>query len=391
MTANDVELEVLLGWVPEAGGFRITILYSAPGDQEDNRYFGRDPIRFDLEALNDDLRDETDVAEYGQLLGSMLFADAAQVPLDKAVAASQTAPVHLRIVVDPHAPPDYHAIRWETICQPSSGQPLTTRQNIRFSRFMAPSRGVQPTLLPRMGRMNALVAVANPAGIDNFAAGPVELEPIAVEAELARARTALGQMNLRELPANGRRATRANIIEELSKGVHVLYLVCHGRIQDGRPQLLLEDEDGNTAVVDGTAFTNDFGSMKRIPTVVVLCSCESAGSGRIDRPAGPGAPDASDPRMSSTAKDLAAIGPALAYAGATVVVGMQGNLTMETAERLLPRFFQELQRARRARAGDGRGQTRGAGPIGLVHAGAVFAPQEGQRLVPGEVRRRRCG
>ena len=78
----------------------------------------------------------------------MLFADAAQVPLDKAVAASQTAPVHLRIVVDPHAPPDYHAIRWETICQPSSGQPLTTRQNIRFSRFMAPSRGVQRRCSP---------------------------------------------------------------------------------------------------------------------------------------------------------------------------------------------------------------------------------------------------
>jgi CHAT domain-containing protein/SIR2-like protein len=344
MAANDVELEVLLGWVPEAKGFRITILYSAPGDQEDNRYFGRDPIRFDLETLNDDLQGETDVAEYGQLLGSMLFADAAQVPLDKAVAASQTAPVHLRIVVDPHAPPDYHAIRWETICQPSTGQPLTTRQNIRFSRFMAPSRGVQPTLLPRMGEMDALVAVANPAGIANFASGSAELEPIAVEAELTRARTALGHMNLRELPANGRRATRANIIEELSKGVHVLYLVCHGRMHDGRPQLLLEDEDGNTAVVDGTAFANDFGSMERIPTVVVLCSCESAGTRRIDQLTGTGAPDASDPRMSSTAKDLAAIGPALAYAGATVVVGMQGNLTMRTAQRLLPRFFEELKR-----------------------------------------------
>jgi len=46
--------------------------------------------------------------------------------------------------------------------------------------------------------------------------------------------------------------------------------------------------------------------------------------------------------MSSTAKDLAAIGPALAYAGATVVVGMQGNLTMESAQRLLPTFFQKL-------------------------------------------------
>jgi hypothetical protein len=344
MTANnDVELEVLLGWVPEAEGFRITILYNAPGDREDDRYFGQDPIRFDLDTL-DDLQEETGVDDYGQLLGSMLFADSARVPLEKAVAASRTAPVHVRIVVDPHAPPKYQAIRWETICQPGSGQPLTTMPNIRFSRFMAPSRGNQPTLHARMGTMNALVAVANPAGISNFASGPVELEPIAVETELARARAAVGRMNVRELPKNGRRATRGNIIEELSKGIHVLYLVCHGRINDGRPQLLLEDEDGNTAVVDGTAFANDFGSMERIPTVVVLCSCESAGTGRIDQPAGTGAPDATDPRMSSTAKDLAAVGPALAYAGATVVVSMQGNLTMTTAQRLLPRFFQELDR-----------------------------------------------
>ena len=92
MTANDVELEVLLGWVPEAEGFRITILYNAPGDREDDRYFGRDPIRFDLDAL-DDLQEETEVDDYGQLLGSMLFADSARVPLEKAVAASRTAPV----------------------------------------------------------------------------------------------------------------------------------------------------------------------------------------------------------------------------------------------------------------------------------------------------------
>src|SRR3954469_18575269 len=168
MPSNDVDLEVLLGWIPEAEGFRITILYNAPGDQEDNRYFGQDPIRFDLDAL-DDLRDETEVAEYGQLLSSMLFADAARVPLDKAVAASRTAPVHLRIVVDTHAPAKYHTIRWETICQPSSGQPLTTMQNIRFSRFMTPSLGSQPRLLARMGTVDALVVVANPTGIANFA------------------------------------------------------------------------------------------------------------------------------------------------------------------------------------------------------------------------------
>ena len=78
--------------------------------------------------------------------------------------------------------------------------------------------------------MTALVAVANPTGIEQVVAGAAELAEIEVEQELARAKAVLGDMDLRVLPENGRRATRSAIIEELSKGVHVLYLVCHGRI-----------------------------------------------------------------------------------------------------------------------------------------------------------------
>jgi CHAT domain/SIR2-like domain len=338
VVANEVDLEILLTWVPKAGGFIVTILYNAPGDRDDDRYLGREPVQIDVREL-DDARSSPD--EYGKLLGAMVFPEGAAETLRKALAASRNAPLHLRAVIDPHAPPAYQAIRWETICEPDTGLRLTTSQNIRFSRFMTPARGNQPTLLARMGIMKALVVVANPSGVGNYAGGAGELEPIDVETELVRARSALGHMSLTELPREGRRATRSAIIEDLSTGIHVLYLVCHGRIGDGdRPELLLEDADGGTAVVDGTAFANDVGSLNTIPTVIVLCSCASAGSGRVDRPAG----DSDEgPRMSSTAEKVAAVGPALAYAGATVVIGMLGDLTMQTAGLLLPRFFTELK------------------------------------------------
>jgi len=56
---NAVDLEVLLGWVPQAEGFQLTILYNAPGDRDDDRYFGQHPVRLDLDRL-DDVSDETD-------------------------------------------------------------------------------------------------------------------------------------------------------------------------------------------------------------------------------------------------------------------------------------------------------------------------------------------
>jgi hypothetical protein len=336
---NAVDLEVLLGWFPQAEGFQLTVLYNAPGDRDDDFYFGQHPVRLDLDAL-DDLSDETDVDDYGRLLGEMVFVDSTRATLARALDASESAPLHLRIGIDAHAPLRYHEIHWETLCAPDSGQRLTTSENIRFSRYLSAARGNQPTVIARRDTMTALVAVANPAGIDQFVAGPVELEEIQVEQELRRARAALGDMNLRVLPDNGRRATRPALVEELSRGVHVLYLVCHGRIRNGRSQLLLENDDRSVDVVDGTAFANDVASLARIPTMVVLCSCESAGSGR---PAESAQAPATEPRMAATAESLSAVGPALASAGATVVIGMQGSVTMTTAARFLRKFFSELK------------------------------------------------
>jgi len=342
MSTNSVDLEIVLSWVPAVGGFLVTVLYNAPGEHDDYRFFKQEPIVFDVDRLAG-LR-QAAVDDYGVALGEMLFPVESRHLLDKAVNASAEFPVHLRLVIDPKAPPAYQAIRWETLCHPDTGARLTTSGRIRFSRFIAnvPGSGV-PSVLARTGEQRALVAVANPADVSAFVTGPVPLSPIAVGDEIQRATDALVDMQVDVLGGEGRpRATRRNIVETLGKGVQILYLVCHGRISEhDRSEILLEDDDGDADVVDGAAFAGDVGALNTHPTIVVLSSCQSAGRGTVV-PAGGGKPTADQPRMESTAESLSALGPALGMAGAAVVIGMQGDVTMKTTARFFPRFFTEL-------------------------------------------------
>jgi hypothetical protein len=344
MPTTGVDLEVVLSWVPSANGFLLNVLYNAPGDRDDYRYFGDKPVPIDLKRLQ--ALSKADVDDYGLALGEMLFPDAARGLLHKAVVASNKLPVHLRLVIDPRAPADYQAIRWETLCQPGSRLRLATTPRIRFSRFLSEAESLQPTPLPRAGELRALIAVANPSNVAGFVPGPVPLGNIQVTAEVERAREALVGIEIVSPVLSGeggdpaRRATRENLLKALRKDVHLLYLVCHGRItEDGHPQLLLEKPDGKVDLVDGTAFASDVASLDRVPAFVVLCSCQSAGRDHtgyaaIDEP--------DEPRMESTAEPLLALAPALAGAGVAVVVGMQGNVTMTTAGKFLSKFFAQL-------------------------------------------------
>ena len=63
------------------------------------------------------------------------------------------------------------------------------------------------------------------------------------------------------------------------------------------------------------------GSWSHRPRIVVLASCQSAGSGGVG---------------------LAALGPRLAEAGVPAVIAMQGNVLMTTAAEFMQSFFKEL-------------------------------------------------
>ena len=102
------------------------------------------------------------------------------------------------------------------------------------------------------------------------------------------------------------------------------HLVCHGAMTSKGPKLWLENADGERDLVDGQELAARIGALEKGPTLVVLCSCQSSGTGM-------------------PAKDaLTALGPQRAKEGVPAVLAMQGNLTMQTASRFMPKFFTEL-------------------------------------------------
>ncbi len=121
-----------------------------------------------------------------------------------------------------------------------------------------------------------------------------------------------------------------NLAAGLRDGCDILYLVAHGILVDGEPQILLEQEDGTGQWTAGRELVTRINELQDRPRLVVLVSCQSAGTG--------GEPTTQDDGA------LAGLGPRLAEAGVPAVIAMQGNLTMKTAAAFMPTFFAELRR-----------------------------------------------
>lgn len=333
-----VDLEIILGWQGEAGEegrFNLTILFNAPGEAEDYRYFSSEPIHLDLGSLRN-LRD--DVRAYGIELGRLLFGPGARSYLDRALRMANEIPVHLRLLLSDRTPPKYQTVRWESLRHPDSGLRLATNENIRFSRYVSNPDGTPPSPLGLQGQLSALVVVANPAGLEGHHDGMSQLTPADVVAEVDRAKRSLEGMSVRVLGDVGVPATRDNIVTALRKNpTNLLYLVCHGMFGTSGPVLFLENDRGNVDRVDGADLADRIRDLKpNVPTLAVLVSCQSAGPGIDPR-------DAAEASAES-AESLTAFGPALSRAGCAVVVAMQGNISVNTAALFMPRFFKELAR-----------------------------------------------
>jgi hypothetical protein len=94
--------------------------------------------------------------------------------------------------------------------------------------------------------------------------------------------------------------------------------------------LWLEDEAGEVARVAGATLAGRIGELAKRPRLVVLASCQSAGTGEEGRSSDRGA--------------LAALGPRLAEVGIPAVLAMQGDISMKSVAEFIPVFFKELQR-----------------------------------------------
>jgi hypothetical protein len=165
--------------------------------------------------------------------------------------------------------------------------------------------------------------------VADYTPGGRPLAPLDVTGELERAKSGLGNIRVTALASDGS-ATLENVSTHLRDGYDVLYLVCHGAFVEGEPHIWLEDEAGDVKVVAGSELVTRLRELEQRPRLVVLASCQSAGSGADGR--------------SDDGGVLAALGPRLAEAGIPAVLAMQGNVAMETVARFMPVFFRELQR-----------------------------------------------
>lgn len=273
----------------------------------------------DLAPANPAFRD-ADPQICGRALAATLFAPA---DVRDAFVAAQTAAqeaavdlrLRLRVSVDAT---ELHVLPWETLYDPAGQAPLCVSQRCFFSRYLFSREMRLPRLRPRSS-VSALVAVANPAGLAD------DLAAIDAMAEAERIGAALAPIPVVTLAERGQ-ATMERMFAALRDGVEVFYLVCHGAMIDDEPMLWLERADGSRDLVAGRMLVNRIGMLERPPSLVVLCSCQSAGAG----PARGG-------------DMMKALGPLLAQAGVPAVLAMQGNVGMDSMGTFMPLFFAELR------------------------------------------------
>lgn len=275
-------------------------------------------VRIDLDPTNPKLFSANPLI-VGKVLSDALFCSPELRDAffsAKTWAESQRQTLRLRLRVDPGASV-LHSLAWETILDPfDPTTPLLRNGRCVFSRYLFTREFRLPLLRARQG-IQAVLAIANPRDLsDSF--GPID-----VEAEAALAQHALYPLPVKLLPEAGK-ATLHNIVDALSSDVDILYLVCHGALGPKGPALWLEDETGTAVLVEGDDFAARIGTLERPPSLIVLCSCQSAGVGTPMRDA------------------MTALGPMLAREGVPAVLAMQGNLTCDTARKFMPAFFKQL-------------------------------------------------
>ncbi|ROZ63407.1 CHAT domain-containing protein [Ramlibacter sp. WS9] len=259
-----------------------------------------------------------DPRECGKALSQAIFGPPAiRDALVAAQARSENAGLQLRVRlrIDPGASA-LHSLRWETLTDPRDDSFLLLSGQSIFSRYLFSRELRLPKLRAKQG-LQALIVVANPSGLN------ADFAQIDVPTEVSVAQQALSPL-VPTVLASGGQATAEGLLAGLAEGVDILYLVCHGAMTSKGPKLWLEGADGGRDLVDGQELAARIGALEKGPTLVVLCSCQSSGTGMPTKDA------------------LTALGPLLAKEGVPAVLAMQGNLTMQTASRFMPKFFAEL-------------------------------------------------
>ena len=339
-TSSSASLQMSLSREPNTG-YLLDLRLDLP-DAQAERAPVRTPVALRFDVLRT-LQDHPD--KYGLELAKSLFGGKEARDLLEQVLAyvrSASLSMRLQVTIDESAP-ELHALRWETLADPSSATPLALESGFSLSRFML-SKDWQALGLRSKNQLKALVAVANPLKMESFTILQQRLAPLDVSAELARARQALGWIPLEELtsrPDRPAQGTLARLIEVLRQGSNtILYLVCRAAMLPANPAdptgsleptLILENDVGEAYPTSGRELEKIITELNPAarPRLIVLSACQSARAGQEAGTSDGGA--------------LSALGPRLAEAGIPAVIAMQGNVTVQTVGDFMPVFFSELK------------------------------------------------
>lgn len=305
----------------------VELRFTQPRSEAEDRFTSESAdVRFDLARLKERVYDPD---AYGRILTESLFVPDVKEMFGRArmLAQGGDQSLRIRLLIGPSAP-ELHGVRWETLRDPADGSALLRDENILFSRYLS-SRDWRPVGLHPKSELRVLVAIANPSNLAEYEREGRRLPPIDVAMELERVTRAVKGIPATALASRGK-ATLTALIDQLREGHDILYLVCHGYHIHGESQILLEDPSGRVHRIPGADFIDALRDLQRPPRLVVLASCQSAG---------PGEEASSDDRGT-----LAALGPRMAEAGVPAVLAMQGRISMQTIERFVPVFFEELNR-----------------------------------------------
>jgi CHAT domain/SIR2-like domain len=325
-----IDLVVEIGSRDADGSYPIFSHWRGPRDITQPHVMAK--AKFDFGNL---ASDGLEPDEYGQLLTDGLFYDKRTVAnYQKARGAAEDleADIRFRIAIDSEAA-ELHALRWETLRDPIPPHDcLTTRERIHFSRYLLSERDWWSGRPRARQDLRALVAVADPVDLDRK-----RFPAVNAEQWHAMIRESLGKdIRVDKLGTPEKPATFDAIAGALGQASYdILVLVAHGFLEHGSPWLWLENTlaadhgDGwQGAQASGIELAERIDAIGDQPRLVVLCSCESAGSGRLR---------GGDWDM------LAALGPRLAAGGVPAVVAMQGLIPMNMAHKFLKKFFEKIQ------------------------------------------------
>jgi hypothetical protein len=159
-------------------------------------------------------------------------------------------------------------------CGSPAGARLVASERVQFSRYLS-SADWQPVRLRPQAELRVLVAIANPAGLDAYGLAAVDVEK-RVE------RGARGPGRAAGDGAEGRARRRWPTDRgALRGGYDVLYLVCHGTWQRGGVVAVARGrQTGRSIAWPGRRWWPRIAALGMRPRLVVLASCEGAGTGQ---------------------------------------------------------------------------------------------------------------